>query len=165
MSANPETAPGATWSHELKKFWSADRDRLLHAFKTTIALVIGMGICMRLELATPRTAMVSIVIVMMHQHVGMAIARGIYRIIGMLVGGMVGLVLIARFAQAPPASSYRWHAGSASASGGLRSIAITSPTHLYWPVMQRLSSPFPRGPTRMVPLTTSSTLLARWLPA
>jgi uncharacterized membrane protein YccC len=101
MSANPETAPGATWSHGLREFWSADRDRLLHAFKTTIALVIGMGICMRLELATPRTAMVSIVIVMMHQHVGMAIARGIYRIIGMLVGGMVGLVLIARFAQAP----------------------------------------------------------------
>jgi uncharacterized membrane protein YccC len=83
----------------LRDYWSTDRGRLINACKTALALVIGMGICMRLELATPRTTMVSIVIVMANQQVGMAIARGVYRLIGMLTGCIVGLFLVVYFSQ------------------------------------------------------------------
>lgn len=41
---------------------------------------------MRLELLSPRNAMVSIVILMMHQQAGMVLARGVYRGIGMVIG-------------------------------------------------------------------------------
>jgi uncharacterized membrane protein YccC len=83
----------------LRDYWLSDYGRLLNACKTALALVIGMGICMRLELATPRTTMVSVVIVMANQQVGMAIARGIYRLTGMLVGCVVGLLLVVYFSQ------------------------------------------------------------------
>ncbi|WP_313273840.1 FUSC family protein [Stenotrophomonas sp.] len=85
----------------LASWWQGDRPRLLHATKTCIALVLALWVCMRLNLAPPRTATVSVVILMMHQHVGMVIARGVYRGIGMLVGCLAGLVLIAAFAQQP----------------------------------------------------------------
>ncbi|MFP3561692.1 FUSC family protein, partial [Paraburkholderia sp. SIMBA_049] len=49
----------------------------------------------------PGTAMVSVVIVMMHQQSGMVIARGFYRGLGMVCGSLAGLVLIAWFAQQP----------------------------------------------------------------
>lgn len=86
---------------EWHSYWSADWPRWLHAAKTAIAMVIAMGVCMRLNLAPPRTAMVSVVILMMHQHVGMVIARGFYRGIGMLVGCLAGFMLVANFPQQP----------------------------------------------------------------
>jgi uncharacterized membrane protein YccC len=90
--------PGAT---DLRAYWVTDQGRLIHAFKVALALVLAMGLCMRLELTPPRTAMVSVVIVMMHQQAGMVIARGFYRVVGMIVGSVVGLGLIACFAQQP----------------------------------------------------------------
>ncbi|WP_445143344.1 FUSC family protein [Dyella sp. Tek66A03] len=83
----------------LRDFWQSDRLRVIHACKTAIAVAIGTGICMRLELARPRTTMVSIVIVMMHQQVGMTIARGIYRLLGMLAGCMVALFMVVYLSQ------------------------------------------------------------------
>lgn len=62
---------------------------------------LAMGVCMRLELRTPATAMVSCIIVMMHQQSGMVIARGFYRGLGMVCGSFAGLVLIALFPQQP----------------------------------------------------------------
>lgn len=86
---------------EWRSYWNADRPRWLHAIKTGIALITAMGVCMRLDLAPPRTAMVSVVILMMHQHVGMVIARGFYRGLGMLVGCLAGFMLVATFPQQP----------------------------------------------------------------
>ncbi|WP_109126064.1 FUSC family protein [Dyella sp. C11] len=83
----------------LKVFWRSDRVRVIHACKTALALTVGLGITMRLELGTPRTTMVSIVIVMMHQQVGMTIARGIYRLLGMLAGCAVALAMVAYLSQ------------------------------------------------------------------
>ncbi|MET3228026.1 UNVERIFIED_ORG: putative membrane protein YccC [Burkholderia sp. 1263] len=97
-------AGGAAWPRlrdELKTYWSDDAPRFLHMAKVALAAAFAMGLCMRLELRSPGTAMVSVVIVMMHQQSGMVIARGFYRGLGMVCGSLAGLVLIAWFAQQP----------------------------------------------------------------
>lgn len=86
---------------ELKTYWMDDGPRFVHIAKVATALTLAMGLCMRLELRTPATAMVSVVIVMMHQQSGMVIARGFYRGLGMVCGSFAGLVLIALFPQQP----------------------------------------------------------------
>jgi uncharacterized membrane protein YccC len=91
----------AQGAEELRKYWATDYGRLIHAFKAALALLLSMGLCMRLELTPPRTAMVTVAIVMMHQQAGMVIARGFYRVIGMVIGSCVGLLLIACFDQQP----------------------------------------------------------------
>jgi uncharacterized membrane protein YccC len=92
---------GATGS--FRAYWHVDRPRLVHTLKSVLALVLAMWICMRLELATPRTAMVTVVIVMMNQQSGMVIAKGIYRGLGILAGSLMGVILMAFFAQQPVA--------------------------------------------------------------
>jgi uncharacterized membrane protein YccC len=89
------------WRDELKTYWKDDGPRFRHIAKVAIAMTLAMGICMRLELRTPGTAMVSCVIVMMHQQSGMVIARGFYRGLGMVCGSFAGLLLIAFFPQEP----------------------------------------------------------------
>ncbi|MGC1550036.1 MAG: FUSC family protein [Rhodanobacter sp.] len=86
---------------ELRLYWEADHGRLIHAFKTAFAVILGLGISMRLELPPPRTALVSIVIIMQHQQAGMVIARGFYRGLGMIVGSVAGFLLVAVFPQEP----------------------------------------------------------------
>ncbi|QGZ63076.1 FUSC family protein [Paraburkholderia acidisoli] len=78
-----------------------DFPRLLHAWKAALAIVLSMLVCMRIELRSPSTAMVSAVIVMLAQQSGMVIARSFYRTLGLVVGCIAGLTLIALFAQAP----------------------------------------------------------------
>ncbi|WP_260428233.1 FUSC family protein [Burkholderia sp. Bp9031] len=82
-----------------QEFRRTDGTRLIHVAKTTIAVVLATGVSMRLELAAPRTAMVTVVILMMHQHSGMVMARGFYRGVGMLVGNLAAIVLIGTFPQ------------------------------------------------------------------
>ncbi|RKF49906.1 FUSC family protein [Paraburkholderia fungorum] len=89
------------WRDELRTYWKDDGPRFLHIVKVAIAITLAMGICMRLELRTPATAMVSCVIVMMHQQSGMVIARGFYRGLGMVCGSFAGLLLITFFPQQP----------------------------------------------------------------
>ncbi|CAN0627083.1 Fusaric acid resistance protein [Burkholderia multivorans] len=80
-------------------FGQTDGARLLHVAKTVLAVVIAAGVSMRIELASPRTAMVTVVILMMHQHSGMVLARGFYRGVGMLVGNLAAIALIGAFPQ------------------------------------------------------------------
>ncbi|MBZ5794753.1 FUSC family protein [Burkholderia contaminans] len=82
-----------------REYGRTDGARLIHVAKTIIAVVLAMGASMRLELAAPRTAMVTVVILMMHQHSGMVMARGFYRGVGMLVGNLAAIVLIGAFPQ------------------------------------------------------------------
>ncbi|MFD1557190.1 FUSC family protein [Paraburkholderia silviterrae] len=100
------STPSATSLHwytaivaALRQYVQEDRARLLHVLKTVLAVLLSTGISMRLELSAPRTAMVSVVILMMHQHSGMVIARGFYRGLGMVVGNLAALVLFALFPQ------------------------------------------------------------------
>lgn len=89
------------WRDELTTYWKDDGPRFRHIAKVAVAMTLAMGLCMRLELRTPATAMVSCVIVMMHQQSGMVIARGFYRGLGMVGGSLMGLLLIALFPQQP----------------------------------------------------------------
>ncbi|WP_257146263.1 FUSC family protein [Burkholderia sp. JKS000303] len=82
-----------------REYGRTDGARLIHVAKTVIAVVLAMGVSMRLELTAPRTAMVTVVILMMHQHSGMVMARGFYRGVGMLVGNLAAIVLIGAFPQ------------------------------------------------------------------
>ncbi|WP_175691380.1 FUSC family protein [Burkholderia anthina] len=82
-----------------REYGRTDGARLIHVAKTVVAVVLAMGVSMRLELTAPRTAMVTVVILMMHQHSGMVMARGFYRGVGMLVGNLAAIVLIGAFPQ------------------------------------------------------------------
>lgn len=82
-----------------RESWQADRSRWLHAAKTALAVLMATWLSMRLELSSPRTAMVSVVILMMHQHSGMVLARGFYRAVGMLAGNLAALMLFHAFPQ------------------------------------------------------------------
>ena len=92
-------AAAASLTSAARAYWQADADRWLHAVKTVLALLIATWLSMRLELSAPRTAMVSVVILMMHQQSGMVLARGFYRAAGMLVGNLAALMLFHAFPQ------------------------------------------------------------------
>ncbi|WP_144147296.1 FUSC family protein [Paraburkholderia sp. BCC1884] len=86
---------------ELVVYRKDEYPRVLHAFKTALAVIVSMLICMRLELRTPGTAMVSAAIVMIPQQSGMTIGRAFYRVLGFCCGSIVGFLLISNFAQQP----------------------------------------------------------------
>ncbi|WP_144113912.1 FUSC family protein [Paraburkholderia sp. BCC1886] len=99
--ADASNAALPRWREEIRTYWTDDGPRFRHIAKVAIAVTLAMGLCMRLELRTPGTAMVSCVIVMMHQQSGMVIARGFYRGLGMVCGSIAGLLLVAFFPQQP----------------------------------------------------------------
>ncbi|WP_322091980.1 FUSC family protein [Paraburkholderia bannensis] len=72
----------------------------LYLFKTIAAALIALGIAMKLELPSPRTAMTTVFIVMQPQS-GPVFAKSFYRLCGTLVGLVVMLALIGLFAQQP----------------------------------------------------------------
>ena len=98
-----ETAEGrvATFYEELATYRDDDFPRLVHALKAALAVVVTMLICMRLELRTPRTGMVSAAIVMLPMQSGMIIGRAFYRALGLCVGCFAGLTLLCLFSQQP----------------------------------------------------------------
>ncbi|MFM0356967.1 FUSC family protein [Paraburkholderia nemoris] len=101
MTLLTDSPASPRWLDELKTYWKDDGPRFVHIAKVAAAVSLAMGLCMRLELRTPATAMVSVVIVMMHQQSGMVIARGFYRGLGMVCGSIAGLLIIALFPQQP----------------------------------------------------------------
>jgi uncharacterized membrane protein YccC len=101
LQADGSSLAPPRWRDELRTYWKDDGPRFRHIAKVAIAVTLAMGICMRLELGTPATAMVSCVIAMMHQQSGMVIARGFYRGLGMVCGSFAGLLLITFFPQQP----------------------------------------------------------------
>ncbi len=66
--------------------------------KSLVALYLTAWLAMRLELQQPSTAMLTVAIVMQPQN-GLVLAKSFYRILGTIAGSIVGLVLIAAFAQ------------------------------------------------------------------
>jgi uncharacterized membrane protein YccC len=101
MNLHAETTGSPRLRDAFKSYWKEDFPRFVHIAKVAVAVTLAMGLCMRLELRTPATAMVSSVIVMMHQQSGMVIARGFYRGLGMIGGSLAGLVFISLYSQEP----------------------------------------------------------------
>ncbi|WP_243658590.1 FUSC family protein, partial [Paraburkholderia sp. BL9I2N2] len=72
----------------------------LHLLKTVTAALLAMGIAMLLELPSPRTAMVT-VFVLMQPISGMVLAKSFYRVLGTAAGTIASLVLGGLFVQQP----------------------------------------------------------------
>ena len=70
----------------------------VYIFKVLIAAFLTLWLAMRLELPQPRTAMITVFIVMQPQS-GQVFAKGFYRFLGTLTGSAVMVLLIALFAQ------------------------------------------------------------------
>ncbi|RQM50992.1 FUSC family protein [Paraburkholderia bannensis] len=82
----------------LKAWLKSDGLAWLFAFKAALAAILAVGISMQLELPQPKTAMVTVFIVMRPQ-TGLVLARGFYRLCGTMVGVTVAMTLIALFGQ------------------------------------------------------------------
>jgi len=70
----------------------------VYIFKVLIAAFLTLWLAMRLELPQPRTAMITVFIVMQPQS-GQVFAKSFYRFLGTLAGSTVMVALIALFAQ------------------------------------------------------------------
>ena len=82
---------GADWLRSDGLTW-------IHVLKTVTAVLLAMGISMRLALPLPRTAMATVVIVMQPQS-GLVLAKSFYRFIATIVGSVVAVAITSVFAQ------------------------------------------------------------------
>ncbi|SAK83256.1 fusaric acid resistance protein [Caballeronia pedi] len=73
----------------------------LHLAKTLSAAFLAMGIAMKLEIPTPRTAMATVFVLMQPQS-GMVLSKSVYRMLGTIIGTIVAVLLGALFPQQPP---------------------------------------------------------------
>jgi uncharacterized membrane protein YccC len=81
--------------------WAArDGVTWLYLLKTVIAALLALGIAMLLELPSPRTAMVTVFVLMQPMH-GMVLAKSFYRVLGTAAGMVAAIVLGALFPQQP----------------------------------------------------------------
>lgn len=69
-----------------------------YLLKVLLACLLAMWLSLRFELDQPRTAMLTVAIVMQSRS-GMVFAKSYYRLLGTLVGVVVSFVLVALFAQ------------------------------------------------------------------
>jgi uncharacterized membrane protein YccC len=72
----------------------------IFVLKIPLAALLAMLIAMRLELDQPRTAMITVFVVMQPQ-TGLVLAKSLYRIAGTVAGTFASLVLVGQFAQEP----------------------------------------------------------------
>ncbi|NPT61866.1 FUSC family protein [Paraburkholderia elongata] len=90
----------STWRDALLDWSRTDGLTWIYILKAAGAALLSLGIAMKLELPQPRTAMMTVFLVMQPQS-GIVLAKSFYRIAGTLVGSLVTIVLIALFAQEP----------------------------------------------------------------
>lgn len=73
---------------------------IIHILKLTVAVLLAMGVTLRLDFAKPTTAMLTVVIVM-HQRSGLVLAKSFYRFLGTIAGVITSIILSALFTQEP----------------------------------------------------------------
>jgi uncharacterized membrane protein YccC len=73
-----------------------------HAFSTLAAAMLALYVSFALELDSPGSSVVTVLIVSSPLP-GMVLSKGIWRIVGTVVGIAISILLIALFAQSPPA--------------------------------------------------------------
>src|SRR5580698_5225429 len=81
------------WAHTDGLTW-------IYLAKALIACFLALGVAMKLDLAQPRTAMITVFIVMQPRS-GMVLAKSFYRICATLIGLAVTLALVSLFSQQP----------------------------------------------------------------
>lgn len=83
---------------ELGAWISTHAPVIIHMLKLALAVLLAMGLAMRLDLAKPSTAMMTVIIVM-HQRSGLVLAKSFYRFLGTMAGVLASVVLAALFSQ------------------------------------------------------------------
>ncbi|VVO00813.1 FUSC family protein [Pseudomonas fluorescens] len=86
------------WRRGFYDWARSDGVTWVYIFKVLIAAFLTLWLAMRLELPQPRTAMITVFIVMQPQS-GQVFAKSFYRFLGTLAGSAVMVALIALFAQ------------------------------------------------------------------
>ncbi|POA20497.1 FUSC family protein [Pseudomonas sp. FW300-N1A1] len=86
------------WRRGFYEWARSDGVTWVYIFKVLIAAFLTLWLAMRLELPQPRTAMITVFIVMQPQS-GQVFAKSFYRFLGTLAGSAVMVALIALFAQ------------------------------------------------------------------
>jgi uncharacterized membrane protein YccC len=98
----PNVDTAHSWLLALKReaiWWGKTEGvRWIFVFKTVLAALLAMWISMRFELDQPRTAIMTVFIVMRPQ-TGMVLTKSLYRFGGTLAGTAVSLLLVNLFAQ------------------------------------------------------------------
>lgn len=87
------------WRRDVHEWLRSDGVTWVYLFKVLLAALVTLWLAMRLELPQPRTAMITVFIVM-HMQSGQVIAKSFYRLLGTLAGSAVSVGLMALFAQA-----------------------------------------------------------------
>ncbi|MCI2246740.1 FUSC family protein [Xanthomonas sp. PPL568] len=96
--AAAEAAPGLRTL--LADALRGEGDAWLFVLRTLLSIYLAGWIALRLDLASPMTAMITVVVVM-HRQTGMVFAKGFYRILGTLIGSVAALTMVALFPQEP----------------------------------------------------------------
>ncbi|MFL1517765.1 FUSC family protein [Pseudomonas prosekii] len=86
------------WRRGFYDWARSDGVTWVYIFKVLLAAFLTLWLAMRLELPQPRTAMITVFIVMQPQS-GHVLAKSFYRFLGTLAGSAVMVLLIALFAQ------------------------------------------------------------------
>ncbi|HEX7817274.1 FUSC family protein [Dyella sp.] len=82
----------------LAAFLVEERGAWVFVFKVLAAMYLAAWAAMGLQLEAPATSMITVVLVM-HPHSGMVLAKSFYRALGTLAGSVFGLVLMGMFPQ------------------------------------------------------------------
>ncbi|MXV07324.1 MULTISPECIES: FUSC family protein [unclassified Xanthomonas] len=98
VAAAAEPAPGLRTV--LADALRGEGDAWLFVLRTLLSIYLAGWIALRLDLASPMTAMITVVVVM-HRQTGMVFAKGFYRILGTLIGSVAALTMVALFPQEP----------------------------------------------------------------
>ncbi|RMO77995.1 Fusaric acid resistance protein [Pseudomonas syringae pv. philadelphi] len=100
MSTTMQRLSALPWRREFNSWARSDGVTWLYLFKVLIAAFLTYWLALRLELPQPRTALITVFIVMQPQS-GQVLAKSFYRLLGTLAGSAVMVVLMALFAQDP----------------------------------------------------------------
>lgn len=107
MSFSTSTAPATTatswrrqWRDAALAWLQTDLADWVYVFKMVLAGLLALGVGYALDLPSPRSALITVFIVMQPQS-AMILAKSFYRLIGTLIGSVAVVVFVGLFAQTP----------------------------------------------------------------
>lgn len=118
-----------------KPFLAPSTLALKFAIKTLLAGGLALWCAFRFDLEQPQWALMTVLIVSQPLS-GMVVAKGLFRLLGTLVGTAMSVLMIALFAQAPGCSCWPSRSGWGSARRPRPPCATTFPMPSYFPAIR-----------------------------
>src|ERR1700761_7363021 len=91
-----QTARSAYFDFSIDRNWQ----NFVFSLRTAAAAILALALAYWLELSDPQWATLTVYI-LAQPTVGAALAKGAWRAVGTVIGGLIGLALVALFSQAP----------------------------------------------------------------